>query len=76
MAQSTPLVPLCNALAAWLENPHVSVSVVSGDEITVLRDENERLKHELAKLRTSYADVASLQLRYSDILREHGIPLK
>lgn len=76
MAQSMPLVPLCNALVAWLENPHVSVSVVSGDEITALRDENERLKHELAKLRTSCADVASLQLRYSDILREHGIPLK
>lgn len=76
MALSMLLAPLCDALVAWLSNPRITVSLVAGDEVAALRDENGRLKHELAKLRTSYTDMANLQLRYSDILREHGIPLK
>lgn len=67
---------LADALIAWLKEPCVKVCLSDDGEKTALQQENEALRLELERMRVNYADMANLQLRYADILREHGIPLK
>ena len=67
---------LLDALAAWLLQPSITVKLANDDETQALQQENERLKTELAQMKSSYIDACNLQLRYADILREHGLPFK
>lgn len=67
---------LIDALADWLLYPSITVKLANDDETQALQQENERLKTELAQMKSSYVDACNLQLRYADVLREHGLPLK
>ena len=70
------LVRLSDALASWLIEPHITVRLASDSEIEALRQENQALVLELSRMKTSYADMCNLQLRYADLLRENGIPFR
>lgn len=71
-----PLSALIDALISWLKEPRIKVFISDDGEKAALQQENDGLRLELEQLRSSYSEMANLQLRYADTLREHGLPLK
>ncbi len=67
---------LSSALADWLRNPRIVVRIAHDADIVELQEKCADLEKQLQKVRSLYAEESIVSMRYADILREHGIPLK
>ena len=57
---------LIDALIAWLKMPRITVCLSDDNEKAALLQENDGLRLELERMRSCYAEMADLQLRYAD----------
>lgn len=67
---------LSASLAEFLQHPVIEVRVSDSKEVEQLRRQNEDLQRECARCLSLYSDECQINMRYADILREHGLPLK
>lgn len=64
------------SLVEFLQNPVVEVKLSAGDEVEQLRRQVDALQRENDRCMSLYTQECVINMRYSDILREHGISVK
>ena len=65
-----------SSLADWLSNPRIVIRIAHDSDFQELQAKCADLEKQLQKVRSLYAEESIVSMRYADILREHGIPLK
>lgn len=65
-----------SSLADWLRNPRIVIRVAHDTEVQELQTRCADLEAQLTKVRSLYAEESIVSMRYADMLRDHGIPLK
>lgn len=67
---------LSEALAEWLHNPHISLTLSTSEEVEQLREEVARLRHVARVAEVRYGDEVQRCMRLQDLLKSHGIKYK